>query len=241
VRYDTSYVIVAGVAWIRRSRVETQNGRVDDSVWVVLFDGEQPVARKGAAGDSTIERGELDGISWDLRWTALAASFETPGNALLRRVAPTHLVTTPALSISGRIGDRLLDEAPGHTARLWGKRHAQTWGWAHASTADGRWAHLLTARAPPLPRVAQHATERSGPGLPLARSRVEPPQMTVGPYVVDAPVETFIGLRYLDTDGSEIWCYHSERGHLRGAGVDLQGAAMEIAVRAPMPGWRVEA
>jgi hypothetical protein len=190
VRYDTSYVIVAGVAWIRRSRVETQNGRVDDSVWVVLFDGEQPVARKGAAGDSTIERGELDGISWDLRWTALAASFETPGNALLRRVAPTHLVT---------------------------------------------------ARAPPLPRVAQHATERSGPGLPLARSRVEPPQVTVGPYVVDAPVETFIGLRYLDTDGSEIWCYHSERGHLRGAGVDLQGAAMEIAVRAPMPGWRVEA
>ena len=24
-----------------------------------------------------------------------------------------------------------------------------------------------------------------------------------------------VGLRYLDTDGSHIWCYHSERGHLR--------------------------
>ena len=65
--------------------------------------------------------------------------------------------------------------------------------------------------------------------------------MTVGPYVVDAPVETFIGLRYLDTDGSEIWCYHSERGHLRGEDTELRGAAMEIAVRAPLPGWRVEA
>jgi len=173
-------------------------------------------------------------------WTELATSFETP-NRFFRIVAPTHLVTTPALSISGRIGDRVLDAAPGHTARLWGKRHAQTWGWAHASTADGRWAHLLTVLAPPLPRASQHATERGGPGFPIARSRVEPPRVTVGPYVVDAPSETFIGLRYLDTDGSDLWCYHSERGHLRGAGIDMPGAAMEIAVRAPIAGWRVEA
>ncbi len=239
-RYETSYVIVAGIAWLRRSRVETSDGRVEEAVWLVRFDGEQPVARKGVAGDSTIERGELDGVSWDLRWSELAAPFETP-HRLLRGVAPTHLVTMPALSISGRIGDHVLDEAPGHAARLWGRRHAQAWGWAHASTADGRWAHVLTASAPPLPRVAQHATERGGPGFPLARSSVEPPRVTVGPYVVDAPVETFIGLRYLDTDGSELWCYHSEHGHLRGAGVDLQGAALEIAVRAPLPGWRVEA
>lgn len=239
-RYATSYVIVAGIAWLRRSRVETQDGRVEDTVWLVLFDGEQPVARRGVAGESTIERGELDGISWDLSWTELATPFETP-NRLLRTVAPTHLVTTPALSISGRIGDRVLDAAPGHTARLWGKRHVQTWGWSHASTADGTWAHLLSALAPPLPRVAQHATERGGPGFPIARSHVEPPRVRVGPYVVDAPVETFIGLRYLDTDGSDLWCYHSERGHLRGAGIDMPGAAMEIAVRAPIAGWRVEA
>jgi hypothetical protein len=240
VRYETSYVIVAGIAWIRRSRVEMRDGRVEDAVWLVLFDGEQPEARKGVAGASTIERGELDGISWDLRWTALATPFETP-HPLLRRFAPSHLVTTPALSISGRIGDRVLEEAPGHTARLWGKRHAQTWGWAHASTRDGRWTHLLTVLAPPLPRAAQHATERGGPGFPIARSRVEPPRVTVGPYVVDAPVETFIGLRYLDTDGSDLWCYHSERGHVRSAEIDMRGAALEIAVRAPIPGWRVEA
>jgi len=240
VSYETSYVIVAGVAWIRRSRVETHDGRIEDTVWLVLFDGEQPVARRSEAGDSTIERGELDGIAWDLRWHVLSAPFETP-HALLRRVAPTHLVTIPALSISGRIGDRVLDAAPGHSARLWGKRHAQTWGWAHASTSDGRWAHMLSASAAPLPRVAQHATERGGPGFPLARSHVEPPRVVVGPYVVDAPVETFIGLRYLDTDGSSIWCYHSERGHLRGEDIDVRGAAMEIAVRGPLPGWRVEA
>jgi hypothetical protein len=239
VRYETSYVIVAGVAWIRRSRVQTHDGHVEDSAWIVLFDGERPVARKHAAGASTIERGEIDGIAWDLTWTPVAAAFETP-HRLLRKVAPTHLVTTPAILVSGRIGDRVLDAAPGHTAQLWGKRHARTWGWAHASTADGRWTHLLSADAPPLPRVAQHATERGGPGIPIARSRVEPPRVAVGPYVVDAPVESFIGLRYLDTDGSQIWCYHSERGHLRGGDVDLKGAALEIAVREPIAGWAVE-
>lgn len=239
-RYETTYVIVAGVAWIRCSRVETGDGRVEDTTWLVLFDGERPEARRETTGASTIERGELDGIAWDLSWTALATPFETP-HRVIRRFAPSHLVTTPALLISGCIGDRVLKEAPGHAARLWGRRHAQTWGWAHASTADGRWAHLLTALAPPLPRAAQHATERGGPGIPIARSRVQPPSVVVGPYVVDAPPETFIGLRYLDTDGSDVWCYHSERGHLRGAGIDMRGAAMEIAVRGPIPGWRVEA
>jgi hypothetical protein len=63
--------------------------------------------------------------------------------------------------------------------------------------------------------------------------------LTVGPYVVDAPVPSFIGLRYLDTDGSEIWCYHSEAARLRGRGGDFSGAAMEIATREPIPGWRV--
>jgi hypothetical protein len=143
--------------------------------------------------------------------------------------------------VDGRVGEQMIERAPGHTARLWGKRHAREWGWAHASTADGRWAHLLTALAPPLPRLAQHATEKGGPGLPLARGRVDPPSVAVGPYVVDAPVETFVGLRYLDTDGSHIWCYHSERGHLRGDAVDYDGAAFEIAVREPIEGWRVAA
>ena len=44
---------------------------------------------------------------------------------------------------------------------------------------------------------------------------------------------------YLDTDGSHIWCYLSEHGHLRGEAIDQRGAALEIAVREPIDGWRV--
>lgn len=173
-------------------------------------------------------------------WSALAPPFETP-HRLLRPVAPTHMTTWPALAVYGRIGDRVISGAPGHTARLRGTRHARTWGWAHASTADGRWAHLLSASAPPLPRVSQYANEDRPAGFPLARGRVEPPRVTVGPYVVEAPVRSFIGLRYLDTDDSEIWCYHSESAHLRSGPADFVGAAMEVATREPIPGWRVEA
>jgi len=150
VRYDTDYVIVAGIAWIRRTRVETDTGHVEESVWLVTFDGDQPDVRKADAGSMTIEQGEIAGVAWELTWSALAAPFETP-HRLLRRLAPTQLTTTPAIEVHGRIGDRVLSGAPGHTARVRGSRHARTWGWAHASTADGRWAHLLTASAPPLP------------------------------------------------------------------------------------------
>ena len=236
--YETDYVIVAGVAWIRRTRVATSSGRVEESMWLTTFDGDQPESHKADAETMSIERGEIAGIEWDLSWSVLAAPFETP-HRLLRRFAPTRLTTTPAIEVHGRIGERVLAGEPGHTAHIRGVRHARDWGWAHASSSDGRWAHLLTASAPPLPRMSQYADERRAAGLPLARSRVESPRLTVGPYVVEAPVPSFIGLRYLDTDGSEIWCYHSEAAHLRGRGSDFAGAAMEIATREPIPGWRV--
>jgi len=99
---------------------------------------------------------------------------------------------------------------------------------------------LLTASVPPVMRVSQHGRDGRPPRLPFARASVDPPQVRVGPYVADAPAERFIGLRYLHTDGSPVWCYHSEQGHLGGDGVDLHGAALEVATREPIDGWRVE-
>lgn len=232
-RYDTRYLIVAGIAWIRTTRVELADGRVEDTVWAVTFADD--VARKASRGDATIERGAIGDFRWDLSWRAIAEPFTTP-HALLRPLTPTRLVTTPAVLVSGTIGDRELRDEPGHVATLTGRRHAQTWGWAHASDARGRWAHLLTVVAPPFPRLSQVASDRSRPGLPFARGAVEPPRVTVGRTVVDAPPGTFLGLEYLDTDGSSVWCYHSEAAML-----DSMPAAMEIASREPIPGWRVVA
>jgi hypothetical protein len=237
VSYETTYLIVAGVAWLRRSRVELRDGTVDDTAWAVTFD-DGPVVRRGPGEGFALERGRVGDLDWELEWTELAPPFETP-TGVLRRLAPTHLVTWPALTVTGRIGDRELEGAPGHRAQLWGKRHAKEWGWAHASTADGRWAHVLTASAPPLPRVSQHGHDGAPPGLPIARGSVAPPEVRVGPYRVRAPESSFVGLRYVDTDGSTVWCYHSERAVLIGAGVELP-AALEIARRSPLSGWSEE-
>lgn len=234
--FETRYVIVAGVAWIRRTRVETTDGRVEDRMWAVLFGEDVPSVRTGPAGSSSIERGSLGDLSWELEWTPLQPEFETP-RGMLRRIAPTRLDTIPSILVSGRVGGRELDAAPGHTARLAGRRHAASWGWAHWSDAAGRFVHVLTAKTPPLPRASQYATEQRGPGVPIARARVDPPRVTVGPYSVEAPPETFVRLEYLDTDGSPVWCYHSENGRLTGGGLTVDGVALEIGTRTPIEGW----
>lgn len=236
-RYETSYLIVAGVAWIRRTRVQLADGSVDDTAWAVTF-GDQPRAQRGPGEGFRLDRGRVGDVEWELEWRDLADPFETPSRAL-RRIAPTRLTTWPAIAVDGRIGSVELDSAAGHRADISGKRHARSWGWAHASTAAGRWVDILTASAPPLPRIAQHGRDGAPPGLPLARGTVEPPQVRVGPYAVTAPVDSFIGLRYLDTDGTTVWCYHSEHAMLRADGVELP-AALEIAQRTPIAGWREE-
>jgi hypothetical protein len=230
--YETRYLIVAGIGWIRWTRVAD----VED-IWLITF-GDEPRAAKGPAGGNTIFRGQLDGVAWYLRAEDLALPLRSP-HALLRPVASTQMETQPAQLFTGHIGGRAIARAPGHSAHLWGRRHAQSWGWAHATLADGRWAHLLTATVRGLPRVSQYATSEHGPSLPFVRGIVTPPAVRVGPFTVTAEPVTFIGLRYRDTDGSTIWCYHSERARLIGPGFDIDGAAMEIARREPLEGWSV--
>lgn len=59
--YETDYVIVAGVAWIRRTRVETSSSRVEEGMWLTTFDGDQPESHKADAGTMSVERGEIGG------------------------------------------------------------------------------------------------------------------------------------------------------------------------------------
>jgi len=96
--YETRYAIVAGVGWIRWTRVDD----VED-IWLITF-GDEPRAAKGPAGDNTILRGQLGGISWDLSAEDLAPPLQTP-HPLLRPVASTQMETQPAQLFTGRIGD----------------------------------------------------------------------------------------------------------------------------------------
>ena len=223
---EAEYLIVAGVAWLRRST---------EADWAVTFDDMR--VRQGR-GTWLLERGraagELDGLSWELELEELAPPFRSPRPAL-RPVASSQLETWPALLVSGAIGNRTLARAPGHRARLRGRRLARHWRWAHASLSDGRWAHVLAAKLPGLPVLAQHGDDRGGPGLPLARSSAAGTAWTVGPYSVEADPASFVRLTYRDTDGSEVHCYHSPRAVLNGPGLTVGDASYEIASRERMP------
>jgi hypothetical protein len=225
--YEARYVIVAGILWLRCT---TGAPAGETKLWAATFDGDARMRTRTIAsegfGDVPLE-GEVDGLDWDLRIEELAPPFRSP-HPLLRRLTPAGIETWPALRVSGRIGERAFDRAPGHRARVWGKRHAQSWCWAHGSTADGRWTQLLSAKVAGLPRLSQHATERGGPSFPVERSERGETGFRVGHYVVDAPQESFLGVQYHDPDGSPVTCLHSERGHLRGPGVELREVAVEL-------------
>jgi hypothetical protein len=171
--------------------------------------------------------GEVDGVAWELQIEELAPPFRSPHRAL-RGLTPSGIETWPALKVSGRVGERVLDGAAGHRARLWGRRHPRSWGWAHGSSPDGRWVHILSANVAGLPRLSQHASDRGGPGLPFARAEVAPGRVRVGPFVAEAPPTSFLEVTYHDPDGSPVTCLHSEQGRLHGPGVELSDVAVEL-------------
>ena len=151
------------------------------------------------------------------------------------RILKDRGLDIPFILVSGTIGERTLERAPGHRAQLRGRRLAQRWRWAHASLPDGRWAHALAAKLPGLPELAQHGSERGGPGLPLARSSAAGTAWTIGPYAIDADPASFVRLDYRDADGSAVHCYHSPRARLAGPGIASADASYELASRVRLP------
>jgi len=266
-RYEVWYLIVAGKFWLRYTlRVPTDPAEEGEAaLWLVSFAG-TPAARKEvfpleafrAPGSGwpielgparlcgTAAHGSLAGARWELELHGDAPPFAHT-HPLVRalRVAKTQLVcSAPALAISGFVevdGVRqALDRAPGHQAHIWGSRHAQRWGWAHANGPGGRWVEALAAKVPGAPQLALWATEERRANGPLALLRthalVEPGRLEVGPYRVEADPRSVVGVTYQDPDGTPAYCYHAECARLRGPGIDVDTAALEYGTREPLPG-----
>lgn len=216
--YEVRYLIVAGVAWIRHT------DGPERAVWLVTFDG-RPHARKRLVPElpSRLGKGELDGIAWQLEVEPLSEPHRVPPR-VLRPLASSRYELIPAVAVSGHIGDRELERAPGHVGHVWGRRHADRWRWAHASSVDGSWVDILTAKVPCLPELSFWATDR-GRGLGS------------GDFVVEeGDPGGFVGVTYTDPDGSTRICYHTETARLCGPGIDTT-AVLELGSREGRQGW----
>lgn len=269
-RYEVWYLTVAGRFWIRYTlRVPTDPDEEGEAaLWLADFTG-TPRAFKttcslealrtpragwplelgpGLLGD-TEATGEIEGARWRLTFSAEQRPFAyTP--PLMRRLglASTEVVVVkPSLAISGVVElDHVrheLDAAPGQQAHLFGRRHADRWGWFHATLADGRWIEGLVAKVPHLPQLALHATERGAANGPVALVRTHaelaPGRVALGPYLVEASRDDFVGVTYRDPDGGEVFCYHAEKARLRGPDGEVRDVALEFGSRVKVEGWPV--
>ena len=231
--YDVRYLVVAGELWLRR----TTHPR---AVWFADFSVTPRAWREPSDGVELPLQGEVDGARWDLHVHGDMRPFAyTP--RVLRAVASTQVVVEqPSVRVDGivEVGgiERELDGAPGEIAHVFGRRHAETWGWFHAPLPGGGWLDGLVARVPRLPQLSFYV--RDGQRR-WARGSAEPGRTRVGPFTVSAGRDDFVGVTYTDPDGAELWCWHTERARLTGEGLDVDGVALEYGSRARVRGWPI--
>lgn len=234
-RYDAWYLVVAGRIWVRQTS--------EPAVWFADFTGTPTVRKERYTGELAFGdriAGSVDGARWDLQVRGGGATFSYVP-ALLAPVASTQVVLErPATLVDGVVevdGRRYeLHGEPAQVAHVGGRRHADRWGWFHAPLSGRSWLDGLVAKAARLPQLAFHVHDGR---RRWTSGTAELGRVRIGPYTVEAEPEDFVGVTYRDPDGSEVYCWHTERGRLSGGGLAAEGVALEFGSREKVDGWPI--
>lgn len=197
--------------------------------------------------DSWLSENHLDGslthedktLTWSLDFVPAAECFQHLPSALRARIARrVSTVCSPNLSVpfSGvvKLGDRTVDVEGAHgcQSHRWGRRHSQSWTWAHCSSwTDGEGLFEgVAAQATLGPVTAPKSTflylEFEGERISFndlkwalrARSTYELPEWSFQAHTdrwkisgtAIAHVEKMVQVTYEDPDGSKRYCANSE-------------------------------
>ena len=198
--------------WIRFAMHAPLDGPADCSLWFAAMhrDGTRFGAREVFPADRlrgesdpfrlVIGDAELSGrgtaggfgdVRWELRWTP-GDEPGLPVHPLVERarLAKTmYVIPEPRIAIEGTVtfaGRTVeLSGAHGAQAHLWGARHANSWGWAHAADlqtlagtpAEGDWLDSISITAPRLGREVGPTTSFVGRLLGEPFSATSPAQV----------------------------------------------------------------
>ena len=199
-------------------------------------------------GDAWLSESHLEGelsdedgktLTWSLDFTPAPATYQHIPPALRKRVEKrVSVVCSPNLSVpfTGTVstdshtlsfsGER------GCQSHRWGRRHSQTWAWAHCSSFESGDALFegVAARTRfgpfPSPTITLLYLENAGEKLVFtepkwalrARSRYEMPTWAFTAHndawriagAARSGIDRLVQVRYEDPDGSERYCANSE-------------------------------
>ncbi|HVP00981.1 MAG TPA: hypothetical protein VMT10_00310 [Solirubrobacteraceae bacterium] len=256
--------------WIRFALHAPDHAPADCSLWFLVMrpDGTRFAARERLGAELLREEGgptrlviadcELSArgsagafgeVRWELRWDPAPAPGLPVHPAIERlRLAKTmFVIPQPSVAIEGTVafgGQSLeLSGAHGAQAHLWGSKHADSWGWAHAAeleTLDGEprpgdWIDGISIIARRMGRSVGPSTSvvgrllgeefqataplsvlraRSTSGLSRYRAETRAGNRRVL-FEVDAPLGTLVGVTYDDPDGERLRCWNTEVASMR--------------------------
>ena len=210
------------------------NGQ-DGGAWVRIADAW--LSESHLEGELSDEDGKT--LTWSLDFTPASATYQHISPALRKRVEKrVSVVCSPNLSVpfTGTVsidshtlsfsGER------GCQSHRWGRRHSQTWAWAHCSSFESGDALFEGVAARtwfgpfPSPTITLLYLENAGERLVFtepkwalrARSRYEMPTWAFTAHndewriagAARSGIDRLIQVRYEDPDGSERYCANSE-------------------------------
>ena len=153
-------------------------------------------------------------------------------DAGLRREAD---VTVDGTVIVDGVSHELRDDR-GEQAHVFGRRHADRWGWFHANLPGDGWADGLVAKVPHLPTLAFHA----GNGAPVRAWQRGAGPVSVGPYTVEAR-RGRLRRRHIPGPGRGrgLLLAHGACAARRAERFAVEGVALEYGSREKVAGWPI--